>query len=618
MAASNNPYRYVKLLKNHLYPTYQLHAFMANVKTAPKDGLRLAALTTMHWLRSRLGEVAPSEWENLPAPEEYLSATDEDLPSFYLNQGFVINIVSLPDRGTWTLQITEPDLGSDPGNPAQKRPPVPGRIIESNIAFQIVDKQLECGFKTIMSDPVGMAPEAEVYRTTVVRLLMENPAFGLKQVTDIPMKPLRLTGNSQVKTMLWVTHHADNQLPTVIFTQLMKEKKAAPSAPDLSKLCIGNSFMAKELNLPSLNLPKPAAPAKVETEPIDPPYDLNKFCYYTFSHCRTYVLEHVATSSFTTQSDIRFKPGDILVLYPPSLGGGERVLPYSASDSVEDTIETVEKGIKDSLKTRDVDFGRIMFLSGVREQLLHLSDELLKDAEIADISFKTEIEQLNASWQNVLAQKEQEVEAINSQLQRQKDYASKLEADKVAMREAFAEDTEKLQKEINKYQETIAFLKRRYDQPNNYEGIAAWVEEHFSDRLLLHSKAIERLLKSSSRGASVELVCDALDFLATDYWDMRYRQVPKDLALTRCGEKYGRPFLVKPTGQVTIEAFPGEYRIKYYNNAQGNVIDSDLDYHLRVGNDSENLLRVYFLHDDEKQLIVVGSLPDHLSSVKVQ
>lgn len=40
-------YRVVKLLKNHLYPTYQLHAFMANEKTTPQDGLRLAALTTM-------------------------------------------------------------------------------------------------------------------------------------------------------------------------------------------------------------------------------------------------------------------------------------------------------------------------------------------------------------------------------------------------------------------------------------------------------------------------------------------------------------------------------------------------------------------------------------------
>lgn len=134
-------YRVVKLLKNHLYPTYQLHAFMANDQTTPQDGLRLAALTTMEWLTHRLGEEVPTDWASLPSPENYLTATDDDLPSLYINQGHVVNIVSLPEQGMWTLQITEPDLGSDPGNPAQARPAVPGRIIETNIAFVILTRQ---------------------------------------------------------------------------------------------------------------------------------------------------------------------------------------------------------------------------------------------------------------------------------------------------------------------------------------------------------------------------------------------------------------------------------------------------------------------------------------------
>ena len=81
--------------------------------------------------------------DDIPAPEDYLTATDADLPSLYANQGHVINIVSLPEKGMWTLQITEPDLGSDPGNPAQKRQAVPGRIIETNIAFQITGNRVE-------------------------------------------------------------------------------------------------------------------------------------------------------------------------------------------------------------------------------------------------------------------------------------------------------------------------------------------------------------------------------------------------------------------------------------------------------------------------------------------
>ena len=616
-------YRFVKLLKNHIYPTYQLHAYMANDKTAPDAGLRLAALTTIHWLKSRLGDAAPMDWENMPSPADYLSATDDDLPSLYLNQGHVINIVSLPEKGMWTMQITEPDLGSDPGNPNQKRQAVPGRIIETNIAYRITGKQVECGFKTVISDPIGTVPEAEVYRTAVVKLLMENPAFGLKQVTDIPMKLIRLTNVSQIKTMLFVLHQAGNQLPAVIFSQPVQQKKQEPAALDLSRAKFIGAVTMPKLDLKISNLPKdlakPVSAAKTETVAVDPQYDMDKFVYYTFSHCRTYILEDALRKSFTAQSGIKFNAGDIIVVYPTALGGGERVIPYREPESPwDDNIQAIEKGIKDSLKVRDIDFGQIMFLSGAREHLLHLSDELLESAEAADTHFKTEIEQLNAFWKNELAQKQLELDAAMVQVQNQKNYSSRLEDEKTKLREEFSLERDKLQSEIDTHLETIRFLKRRYDQPHDYEGIAIWVNEHFSDRLILHPKAVSRMLTRSNQCASVDLICDALDYLATDYWEMRYLQAPRDVMLTRCSEKYGRPFDVSPVGQATIEFTPSEYRIKYFRNVQGKEQDSDLNYHLRVGNDPENLLRIYFLHDDEQKLIVIGSLPDHLRSVKIQ
>ncbi len=617
----NRPYRFVRLLKNRLYPTYQLHAFMACDRTDPKDGLRLAALTTMQWLKDRLGDAAPADWADTPSPEDYLTATDGNLPSLYVNQGHVINIVSLPDRGMWTLQITEPDLGSDPGNPKQTRPPVPGRIIETNIAFLIVGRQLECGFRTVISDPVGTSPEAEVYRTAVVKLLMENPAFGLKQVTDIPMKPIRLADSAQVGKMLRLTHDPENQLPAVLFTQLCEEKKAAPAA-DMSRFRAAGSLPAPELDLAGLKLPAgfsaATASGKGETVISEPPYDLEKFCYYTFSHCRTYVLEQAAAKAFTSRSGVSFAPGDIIVLYPTALGGGERVLPYSPSDDPEETVRSLEKGVKDALKTRDADFGHIMFLSGVREHLLRIPEELAESAEAADARFRTEIEQLNAFWENEVRRKDLALGAAAEQLRRQKEYASRLEEEKSRLREDHAAECDRMRAEIDTHLAAIEFWKRRCDQPRDYDGIEAWVAEHFADRLLLHPHAVDRMLTRSNQCAAVDLVCDALDFLATDYWEQRYLQVPRDLILTRCAEKYGRPFEVKPTGQATIDFTPGEYRVRYGKNAQGKDAERDLNCHLRVGNDPENLLRIYFFHDDEKRLIVVGSLPDHLRAVKIR
>lgn len=611
-------YRVVKLLKNHIYPTYQLFATMANDKTAPEDGLRLAALTTMHWLKARLDENAPESWASLPEPSDYLSTTDDDLPSLYLNQGHVINIVSLPDKGVWTLQITEPDLGSDPGNPDQSRQAIPGRIIETNIAFQIVGSKLECGFKTVISDTVGTTPEAEVYRLAVIGQLMRNKAFGLKQVLDIPLELTRLDSVSAVKTMNWVVHHAENQLPAIVFTQLVEEQKEKPKLPDINSIP-QFTMRSSALSFALKDLPDPKG--IIPSKPIvtDPPYDLEKFAYYTFSHCRTYLLEQSVFKTFTDQSGISFQPGEIVVIYPTSLGGGSQIIPFRKSaDRQGETIQDLEHKIKAFTKDHPIDFGHIMFLSGAREHLLHLSDELLESAETADAHFKQELEQLNNSWQDELAQKNKELDALASQLQRQKEYAASLEEEKSKLREDFSKEQEKKQVEIESYKEMIAFLRRKKDQPRDYFGIANWVERYFSDRLYLHPKAIERLEAHSSPNPSAELICDALDYLATDYWELRYHQIPKEVALTRCGEKYGRPFDVSPVGSITIGYTPAEYRIKYFKNAQGKLKESDLNCHLRVGNDPENLLRIYFLHDDDKQLIVIGSLPDHLSSVKVK
>lgn len=83
----------------------------------------------------------------------------------------------------------------------------------------------------------------------------------------------------------------------------------------------------------------------------------------------------------------------------------------------------------------------------------------------------------------------------------------------------------------------------------------------------------------------------------------------------RCTQKYNRPFNVAPSGDSSIKKYPKEYKIKYSIGFKGKPTEKPLNLHLRVGNDSDNLLRIYFLYDVEKKLIVVGSLPRHLSTM---
>ena len=196
------PARIVKLLKNEIYPTYQLYAQMAK-KTTPQNGLRIGVRTVLDWLLSRLGENAPSELRDQ-------AMQPEPLFSYHVSSGYGIDIVSIPEQGTWTLQITEPDLGSDPGNPKQKRQPVPGRVITSNIGFSVSGSILECGFQILMSDPEFATEDAPVYRLSPVRKLLENPDFGLSQITVLTEAVTDIGNQEGLKSLIATWHHDQN------------------------------------------------------------------------------------------------------------------------------------------------------------------------------------------------------------------------------------------------------------------------------------------------------------------------------------------------------------------------------------------------------------------------
>ena len=211
-------YRTVRLMKNRLYPTYQLHAVMAARKTTPEDGLKIGVLTILDWLRHRLGPDAP-ETLTAPQPEQYADFSWENLRSLYINQGYVIDIVSLPEQGAWTMQIVEPDLGSDPGNPEQRRQAVPGRVIESNIAFTISNGELHCGFRTMISDPEDTEELCEVYRPAFIRLLADNPRFGLRQIAPLTPSVTRVETMEQLRQLASLQKNPASHMPLILFTQ---------------------------------------------------------------------------------------------------------------------------------------------------------------------------------------------------------------------------------------------------------------------------------------------------------------------------------------------------------------------------------------------------------------
>ena len=598
----DTPYRVVRLQRNHLYPTYQLFAHMASKKTTPQDGLRLAALTTMEWLRLRLGDAVPKELL-LPGPEEFRSCSEEALQSLHLNAGFVIDIVSLPEQGAWSLQITEPDLGSDPGNPKQARQAVPGRIIETNIGFRIVGHQLQCGFQTVVSDVAGGDVLAEVYRLAVVKRLANNPDFGLQQLTPLLPKVMEISTGEQLNRVGSVLRSEENQLPTVVFTYVRRRREISLS---------GTGAFSFDVMMPAL---KPM----VRTEVQGPPYPICDFARHGLGFCRTYLLADELLDKLQGRIEQKVTAGDILFAEPMCFGGKFTLLPLKASmQSQQETIEQLTSLVLNYPRERRVEFGRVWFLGAARSGLLENSRQVYQQVDHVAAQWSQQKTELEERYAHELALLRFDQEELTKQIKRQKIYIDQLEEEKRSIRLACQQEVEKVMRQSDAREAYTSYLERRLARPAKYGEIAAWVEQQFQGRLLLHKKAIDLLTERDAAGVDLNLICDALDFLATDYWSARYDRLPTEEMLTRCSEKYGRPFEVKPTGVITIEYTPGQYKIKYFPGRNGKPVESALDYHLRVGNDPENLLRIYFLHDDKKQCIVVGSLPRHLRSVKIQ
>lgn len=152
--------------------------------------------------------------------------------------------------------------------------------------------------------------------------------------------------------------------------------------------------------------------------------------------------------------------------------------------------------------------------------------------------------------------------------------------------------------------------------PNNYGDVQNWVNSYFADRLYLHSRAVRGLKDAVFE--NVALVCEALKLLAEVYWPMRSNHDPEqrqslsanwDGGIKKLGLEYNHQSLSPSRLGEFRDTYTIDYRI-------GQSSQQVLGPHLKYGGtkDDRYCMRIYFLWDDERQLVVIGSLPAHLDT----
>lgn len=152
--------------------------------------------------------------------------------------------------------------------------------------------------------------------------------------------------------------------------------------------------------------------------------------------------------------------------------------------------------------------------------------------------------------------------------------------------------------------------------PRDYAELPRWVNSYFADRLFLHPRAVRAIKDAAFE--NVSLVYEALKLLADAYWPMRANQEQEQRqALSSNWEEGVRHLRLEYNSHSIAQNRLGEFREAYTINYRiGQSSRQVLGPHLKFGStkDDRYCMRIYFLWDDDRQLVVIGHLPSHLET----
>lgn len=152
--------------------------------------------------------------------------------------------------------------------------------------------------------------------------------------------------------------------------------------------------------------------------------------------------------------------------------------------------------------------------------------------------------------------------------------------------------------------------------PRDYAELPQWVNSYFADRLFLHPRAVRAIKDAVFE--NVSLVYEALKLLADAYWPMRANQEQEQRQkLSSNWEEGIRHLRLEYNSHSIAQNRLGEFREAYTINYRiGQSSRQVLGPHLKFGStkDDRYCMRIYFLWDDDRQLVVIGHLPSHLDT----
>lgn len=633
----------IKQLKS--YPTYQFHAF-SSAKCSTQDTFIICILETFKWLNYRMKgyENLPEEL-SMPLPDDYKSFSLDKLHSFSLDLGFQIDVVYVQKKGIWSFRITEIDPGANWGTPTERKP-VQGRTFSTEISYRMHKDCVEVGVRTICSEPADTTENCEVFRPYIIKALIANSNVGLKYKYPIDGKAIDIESNANFEYLFSVIKDEKFDMPIVIVAESGYKTEPKPELPDLKALADFKSpfSVAKSFSF-NLDISKSAvSKMKIDMSKIGDlcksPQSLqiekaNKSKKEKNDTAEKQVTVKTRLSSIDTATlaeklagfgivvtvhekhfeklayelDTKLEFGEIIIIHHGNIVNQQNYKSYSYE--IENYHRTLNKEVQILPKRAVYSFGSIKFTSDARISELQEKNEsnLTKNEKIelltrenselrqqlseerkrsVDASLR---EETNRVYQKKIRQLEDENESLNSKYSKA------------------VNDYSNIMSSYKKMSDIISFYKSKSlvaaEFPTETAKICDWLEEKFSEYFVVSQNA-KNLMKKYSGSLDVALLCDGLLYLS-GYVRYKRREISEDTLELYAEENN---WSVDRCGTESVRVYPDIYSCNVGSKKY------TLDYHIKYGVKSQQLIRVYFCWDDEIQKIIIGSMPGHLATVK--
>ncbi len=632
------PYITTKLQPLKSYPTYQFHTEIIANRLNVSDAFKIFILETFRWLRSRLKafENLPSDIQT-PEPDDFLNFSDNELHSFGFTNGLSVDVIYIERKGIWSFLLSEIDMGANIGTDTE-RLPVNGRMFNTEISFRKQQNSVEMGVRTICSEPSDCDTDCEVFRPTVVKAIAENPNIGFRQNGFIlDGNPLVISSRTTLEHFCNIWNADGFNLPIVVIADsgytISEPKKIESLINNTVSYNYGSGDLfnktnvfnlevdIKKLNLkPQLTKIRPKkAPIKKDTNKLDtiitpekrqlPALEYLKLSKSLIGFALVCFVDENYFKPLENKTHITLNHGDVMVLgYKTEF---ERYSYKQYSNEIDSFYKKLKDDVKQLPKRRAHSFGNIIFHSDAKLQEYHVKRHETLSLEDQCTIFHLENEELKKQIKNY-SQENTDMQLTTETLRITQKQLRSVQDELDSLQALYKESQKTMVAKENSYRrsaELISFYQARVDiaatYPHTQSEVCEWIEENFSQQILVASRARSEMRKYCS-ALDISILCDGILYLDA-YAKFRRQEITAE-TFSLYSNRNG--WNVEGCGKETLRVHRDDYTTSH--NGKRYL----LDMHIKHGISTSMLIRIYFCWDEQLQKIVIGSMPEHLSTIK--